>query len=112
VSVYVDGVTRYSANEIQRAARRHGEHWSHLTADTEDELHAFAASIGLKRAWAQRMGTMFFHYDVIPSKRRMAVSRGAIEISRAQLAEILRARRAAGMPFAAAPFSLREKVGT
>jgi len=27
--------------------------WSHLIADTEDELHAFAARLGLRREWFQ-----------------------------------------------------------
>jgi hypothetical protein len=27
--------------------------WSHLIADDKDELHAFAARLGLRRAWFQ-----------------------------------------------------------
>lgn len=98
MAVYVDGISTHDF--VKGAAARWGKRWSHLTADTEDELHAFAASIGLKRAWAQKMGTLFFHYDVIPSKRGQAVQKGAIEITRRQLGEILRARREAGLPFA------------
>ena len=30
-----------------------GKHWSHLQADTAEELHAFAQKLGLKRAWFQ-----------------------------------------------------------
>ncbi len=71
--------------------------WSHLTADTEEELHEFAARIGLKRAWFQpqtywpdteatrasgkaglvrRRG----HYDVVESRRRAAIAAGAVPV--------------------------------
>lgn len=32
--------------------------WSHLMADTDEELHRFAASIGLRRSWAQYPGNL------------------------------------------------------
>lgn len=51
----------------------------HLLADTLDELHVMAQSIGLKREWFQdkRSGK---HYDLVPSKRAAAVAAGAIEL--------------------------------
>lgn len=51
----------------------------HLLADTLDELHTMAQSIGLKREWFQdkRSGK---HYDLVPSKRAAAVALGAVEL--------------------------------
>lgn len=47
-----------------------------------DTLHDLAYKIGLKRRWFQceRRGRPFPHYDVVASRRREAVRRGAVEI--------------------------------
>lgn len=50
----------------------------HLIGDTAAELHAFAASLGLKRAWFQNSNLP--HYDLTSNKRRQAVKLGAIEL--------------------------------
>ena len=52
----------------------------HLQADTPDELHAFAARLGLKRTWFQPRPTRpeRAHYDVTGSKRDEAIYLGAI----------------------------------
>ena len=64
----------------------------HLLADTEEELHAFAQKIGMKRAWFQDGETHSMpHYDLVANRRKMAVKLGAIEISRKELIEKLRA---------------------
>jgi hypothetical protein len=44
-----------------------------------EELHAFASEIGLRREWFQ--GGPRPHYDLRPSRRRVAVSRGAEEVN-------------------------------
>ncbi|MGV3617927.1 MAG: DUF4031 domain-containing protein [Fimbriimonas sp.] len=62
--------------------------WCHMIADTEEELHAMAASIGMKRSWFQDKPGKIPHYDLVPSKRAMALKRGAIEIGRRQFIEI------------------------
>lgn len=54
--------------------------WSHLMADTDEELHRFAAVIGLRRSWAQYPGTWKSHYDVTDSKRAEAIAAGAVQI--------------------------------
>ncbi len=74
MTVYVD--------DMQREARvgRLNARWSHLTADTDDELHEFAAKLGLKRAWHQKPGTPISHYDVTEPKRQMAIRLGAVPI--------------------------------
>lgn len=45
-----------------------------------EELHAFAARIGLKRAWFQRH-RLAPHYDLTVRRREAAVRAGAIELS-------------------------------
>lgn len=74
MAVYVDDM-RLPARVGRIEAR-----WSHLMADTDDELHAFAASIGLRRSWAQNPGTWKSHYDVTDSKRAQAIRAGAVAI--------------------------------
>jgi len=47
----------------------------------EDELHAFAARLGLKRAWAQlRPHASAAHYDITPPKRALAIRLGALAV--------------------------------
>jgi hypothetical protein len=74
MTVYVDDM-RLPA----RVGRVHGR-WSHLMADTDAELHAFAAQIGLQRRWAQYPGTWKSHYDVTDAKRSLAIANGAVPI--------------------------------
>lgn len=57
----------------------------HMVADSEEELHAFALKIGLKREWAQTDGLL--HYDLTESKRNKAIQLGAKEITMRDLAE-------------------------
>lgn len=80
--------------------------WSHLTADTQDELHEFAARLGLKREWFQdptvtgkpfpaKPGTFHaetWHYDVTASKRAAAIRLGATPVPFRELPAIIRAR--------------------
>lgn len=89
MSVYVDRVRDYG-DSVKGVAKRWGSRWCHMIADTEDELHAFAARIGMRRSWAQYPGTPRSHYDLVPSRRERAVREGAIEIDDRQLLEIRR----------------------
>jgi hypothetical protein len=78
--------------------------WSHLTADTTDELHAFAATIGLQRDWYQESCKTrcapvgkpcpHWHYDVTDSKRGEAIAAGAKAIDIREMGAITSARRA------------------
>jgi hypothetical protein len=52
--------------------------WSHLTADDKDELHTFAARLGLQRSWFQDKPRGLWHYDVPDSKRQQAIALGAV----------------------------------
>lgn len=57
---------------------RHGS--CHLTVDhglgDVEELHAFAARLGMKRAWFQDGSTP--HYDLTPGRRERALKLGAV----------------------------------
>ena len=58
-----------------------GHRWAHLMADTLDELHAFAARLGLRREKFQDK-TSGAHYDVPAPLREEALRLGAIAVSR------------------------------
>jgi hypothetical protein len=77
----------------------HGDwgRWSgggHLQADTADELHAFAARLGLKREWFQtRPGRPELdHYDLTRGKREQALRLGAVPESAGASARRILAR--------------------
>ena len=61
----------------------------HLIADSNEELHAFAAKIGMKRAWFQAVSSGP-HYDLTASKRQEAVRLGAVELEDRPFHEILK----------------------
>ena len=52
-----------------------GRRWSHLVADTADELHAAARELGLPRRAAQDRGRTL-HYDLPDAWRAAAIERG------------------------------------
>lgn len=55
--------------------------WSHLTADTDAELHTFAELLGLKRAYHQASPPHSrSHYDVTERKRKQAIRLGAVAV--------------------------------
>lgn len=72
--------------------QNHGNkgHWCHMATDgSVDELHSFAQQIGLKREWFQEH-RIVRHYDLKPSKRKLAVELGAIEVSSRELIDLCR----------------------
>lgn len=96
MAVYVDEIRTIRPADDKPQAQRNGNRWCHMTADTEDELHAFAVRLGLKRAWYQVGGRKAYHwylshYDLVPSKRALAVKLGAQEVSLREMAERFRA---------------------
>jgi hypothetical protein len=60
-----------------------------MVADSEEELHAFAESLGLKREWFQNHGRIP-HYDVTDTKRAEAITAGALPISSKELVRMFR----------------------
>lgn len=63
----------------------------HLIADTVEELHTFAATIGMKRSWFQLSRQEMPHYDLTARRRADAVKKGAIEINRRETVDKLNA---------------------
>lgn len=86
MSVYVD-----KANLKFR-----GMTMSHMIADTLNELHAMADTIGVQRQWFQDPKTMkvsFPHYDIAASKKALAIKAGAIECDRMEFVNHMRRLR-------------------
>lgn len=71
----------------------------HMIADSLDELHEMAAAVGMRREWFQP--TSFPHYDVSLSRRSEVIRRGAVVLSRRELALKMRQLRAEQPEFAA-----------
>lgn len=72
-----------------------GRLWCHLLADSDEELHAFAAALGLRRAWFQerKAAPWKAHYDIPRELRAEAVAAGAVEIDLRRVAAHIKARR-------------------
>lgn len=75
MTVYVDNMRRQAT--VGRVRGR----WSHLFADTSQELADFAAELGLRPEWIQHAGTHREHYDLVEAKRIQAIGFGAVQIS-------------------------------
>lgn len=61
----------------------------HLAADSLDELHEFAAKIGVKKCWYHNH-RLVPHYDVNETQRLTAIDNGAVPMGTKEI--ILRAR--------------------
>jgi hypothetical protein len=68
----------------------------HMIADTDEELHAMAAQIGVARKWHQKPGTPHSHYDISLGCRAKAVALGAVEITWRQCGAMSYRRRVTG----------------
>ncbi|WP_242112605.1 DUF4031 domain-containing protein [Luteimonas aquatica] len=89
MSVYVDDAV----------VQWRGQRWAHLMADTLEELHAFAARLGIPRRAFQDKASGA-HYDVTAELREDALRLGAVAISRhrdrEQVRAVIRRARAQG----------------
>lgn len=65
----------------------------HMVADTSEELHRMADTIGVQRKWVQDAGTYREHYDICLAKRKLAVKAGAVGMTIKDLGRFLRQRR-------------------
>lgn len=95
MAVYVDELRTIRPADSKPQAQRNGNRWCHMTATSEEELHDFAARLGLKRSWYQVGGRKVWHwylshYDLVPSKRALAVRLGAVEVSLEEMARKFR----------------------
>ncbi len=77
MTVYVDDMYKYPMGRFGRMKM------SHLTADTDEELHEMARKIGVARKWCQKekLGKGYIHYDIAQSKRLLAIEFGAKPIT-------------------------------
>jgi hypothetical protein len=87
VTVYVDNI------HLPARVGRVNSTWCHLAADSSEELHAFAVSIGMRPEWVQYPGTWREHFDVPAPRRRAAVAAGAVEVSARDLTRWMLRRR-------------------
>ena len=71
-----------------------GLKWCHLMADDMDELHGFAARLGVHRnSYQGPPRTSAPHYDLTSCERARAVALGAKVCSRAEIVAVFRAVR-------------------
>jgi hypothetical protein len=70
--VYVD--------KLEKTNRWRYNTYCHLTADSDSELLEFGRSIGLKDEWLQISNRGIKHFDIVSTKRLMAVNIGAVEL--------------------------------
>lgn len=68
---------------------KYGRGWFHLTADGMDELHAFAAGIGVP-VRAFHRGARHPHYDITAHQRLIALRRGAHPVCSRELVRVAR----------------------
>ena len=62
-----------------------GRRWAHLVSDDSyEELHVFAARLGLERRWFQGD-----HYDIPTEHRELAIALGARPVSSRELVRAL-----------------------
>jgi hypothetical protein len=91
VTVYVDDSGIRATVHDSGSGRSYSARWSHLFCDGDlDELHRFAARIGMRRAWFQDWPEHRFpHYDVTASRRARAIQAGATTVTWRESAKIL-----------------------
>jgi hypothetical protein len=81
--IYVDTIRTYDTPLKYKQ-------WCHMVTDgTIEELHQFAARLGLKKAWFQSGDEHpIAHYDLTPTKRSLAIQYGAQEIATADIVHL------------------------
>lgn len=95
-------VYAYKVKHQERWAGGLSDPWFELTADTQDELHEFAATLGLPRQGYQegslvgpQQMSVSWHYAVSAAERDRAIELGAHAITQREVNRIER-QRAAG----------------
>lgn len=68
----------------------------HMLADSVDELHAMADTIGVARKWYQAPPKHSSHYDIALTKKGLALAAGAIPITWRQAGAMNARRRVTG----------------
>ncbi len=74
---------------IDNARHRYGDLMlSHMVADTLEELHAMARSIGVAPVFFSERRHP--HYDVCVAKRKLAIEKGAKEVTEREILQLAR----------------------
>jgi hypothetical protein len=60
----------------------------HMKANTTAELLEMADRIGVARKWIQDKGGRWEHFDICLSKKKLAISFGAIEVTSRELVRL------------------------
>lgn len=68
----------------ERGVLYRGRKRFHLSASTLEELHAFAARVGVKRCWFHGAAGVP-HYDITAEDRTRAIEHGAASVSSREL---------------------------
>jgi hypothetical protein len=99
-----DDVTVYAykmSHQARFGTRQISDPWFNLTADTQDELHEFAARLGLPRQGFQTGSlvgpqpvSVSWHYTVTEGERDRAIELGAQTITPQEVTKIERQRAA------------------
>lgn len=86
MACYVDTVRDYADRGLRFDA------YCHLLADTREELHSFAGTLGMPRV-AFQDHPWRWHYDLPALLRERAVELGALEVELHDVGALLRERR-------------------
>lgn len=79
MTVYVDDMRMQAT--VPNGNRKVSGRWSHLMADTEEELIDFAVNkLGMNPKWIQHPGQPDVHFDVVESRRQQALKLGAVSL--------------------------------
>lgn len=78
MTVYVDDYPGWFRNQL----------WSHMIADSTEELVEMALKIGLKKERLQNGGTYHEHFVVSPNMKAKALKEGAVPVTTQRAAEI------------------------
>jgi hypothetical protein len=76
MTVYIDDAFNYLGRSVM----------CHMVADEEEELHAMAEWLGLKREWFQG-NNRIPHYDVAKTLRESAIRAGALPVTQRFIVE-------------------------
>ena len=94
-------VYAYKVKHQERWAAGISDPWFKLTADTQDELHKFAAGLGLPRQGSQpgslvgpQQMSVSWHHTVTAGERDRAIELGAHAITQREVTKIERQRAA------------------
>jgi hypothetical protein len=85
VTVYVDQLFKwgtagkYPNEQAERVGARNNHEWCHMWSPDVNELKELAKKIGLQPGWIQN-SRGFVHFDLVASKRTIAVKYGAVEV--------------------------------